>query len=160
MSHFHSVSELFFLFANLLKSVRIKTICQVTFSDRIVPALIQKCLLLEICVLYPQIVLFTKYCKLRAVQSSREDGKHVLLSECNADISAYLVNCHLSKCSDVTEAESGNSTLVENSARGYDHLPEAPTLTSKILERSKIVPISSDIMATPGKLQMWRAATS
>ena len=28
-----------------------------------------------------------------------------MLSECNADISAHLASCHLSKCSEVTEAK-------------------------------------------------------
>ena len=37
--------------------------------------------------------------------SSREEVEHVLLSECNADISAHLASCHLSKCSEVTEAK-------------------------------------------------------
>jgi hypothetical protein len=37
--------------------------------------------------------------------SSRDIDTHVLLSECNADISAHLVNCHLSRCLDVTESE-------------------------------------------------------
>ena len=50
----------------------------------------------------PQIVLFTKYCK---VGSSKEEVEHVLLSECNADISAHLASCYLSKYSVVTEAK-------------------------------------------------------
>lgn len=37
--------------------------------------------------------------------SSRNTESHVLLSECNADISAHLSSCHLSKCGDVTEAD-------------------------------------------------------
>lgn len=37
--------------------------------------------------------------------SSRDKESHVFLSECNADISAHLLSCHLSKCGDVTEAE-------------------------------------------------------
>ena len=37
--------------------------------------------------------------------SSRNEKSHVLLSECNSDISANLSSCHLSKCGDVTEAE-------------------------------------------------------
>ena len=37
--------------------------------------------------------------------SSRNEKSHVLLSECNSDISAHLSSCHLSKCGDVTEAE-------------------------------------------------------
>ena len=37
--------------------------------------------------------------------SSRDKESHVSLSECNADISAHLSSCHLSKCGDVTEAE-------------------------------------------------------
>ena len=37
--------------------------------------------------------------------SSREEVEHVLLSECNADISAHLAGRHLSKCSEVTEAK-------------------------------------------------------
>jgi len=37
--------------------------------------------------------------------SSRDEVAHVLLSECNADISAHLASCHLSKCRDVTEAK-------------------------------------------------------
>ena len=36
--------------------------------------------------------------------SSRDKESHVFLSECNADISAHLLSCHLSKCGDVTEA--------------------------------------------------------
>ena len=50
----------------------------------------------------PQIVLFTKYCK---VGSSEEEVEHVLLSECNADISAHLASCYLSEYSVVTEAK-------------------------------------------------------
>ena len=37
--------------------------------------------------------------------SSREEVEHVLLSECNADISTHLASCHLSKCREVTEAK-------------------------------------------------------
>ena len=37
--------------------------------------------------------------------SSRDMESHVFLSVCNADISAHLLSCHLSKCGDVTEAE-------------------------------------------------------
>jgi len=37
--------------------------------------------------------------------SSRDKENHVVLSECNADISAHLLSCHLSKCGDVTEVE-------------------------------------------------------
>ncbi|CAH3132867.1 unnamed protein product, partial [Pocillopora meandrina] len=37
--------------------------------------------------------------------SSREEVGHVLLSECNADISAHLASCPLSKCSEVTEVK-------------------------------------------------------
>ena len=37
--------------------------------------------------------------------SSREEVEHVLLSECNADISAHLASCYLSKYSEVTEAK-------------------------------------------------------
>ena len=37
--------------------------------------------------------------------SSRDKESHVVLSECNADISAHLLSCHLSKCGDFTEAE-------------------------------------------------------
>ena len=62
--------------------------------------------------------------------SSREEVKHVLLSKCNADISAHLASM-----------ESGNSAFVANSTRGNDHLPEAQTLTRKILAKCKIVPI-------------------
>ena len=50
----------------------------------------------------PQIVLFTKYCK---VGSGKEEVEHVLLSECKADISAHLASCYLSKYSVVTEAK-------------------------------------------------------
>lgn len=37
--------------------------------------------------------------------SNRDKESHVLLSECNSDISAHLASCHLSKCGDITEAE-------------------------------------------------------
>ena len=37
--------------------------------------------------------------------SSRDKESHVFLSECNTDISAHLLSCHLPKCGDVTEAE-------------------------------------------------------
>ena len=37
--------------------------------------------------------------------TSRDKENHVVLSECNADISAHLLSCHLSKCGDVTKAE-------------------------------------------------------
>ena len=37
--------------------------------------------------------------------SSRDKENHVVLSECNADSSAHLLSCHLSKCGDVTKAE-------------------------------------------------------
>ena len=37
--------------------------------------------------------------------SSREEVEHVLLSECNENIPAHLASCHLSKCSEVTEAK-------------------------------------------------------
>ena len=43
--------------------------------------------------------------------------------------------------SQVNRSESGNSAFVENLARANDYLPEAQTLTRKILARSKIVPI-------------------
>ena len=49
-----------------------------------------------------QIVLFTKYCK---VGSTGEEVEHVLFSEYNADISAHLASCYLSKYSEVTEAK-------------------------------------------------------
>ena len=64
----------------------------------------------------PQIVLFTKYCK---VGSSEEEVEHVLLSECNADISAHLASCYLSKYSEVTEAK-----LIMARA-GIQHLPRS-----------------------------------
>ena len=37
--------------------------------------------------------------------SSRDEVAHLLLLECNADVSAHLASCHLSKCSDVTEVK-------------------------------------------------------
>ena len=37
--------------------------------------------------------------------SSRDKESHAFLSERNADISAHLSSCHLSKCGNVTEAE-------------------------------------------------------
>ena len=37
--------------------------------------------------------------------SSRDKESHAILSERNADISAHLSSCHLSKCGNVTEAE-------------------------------------------------------
>ena len=37
--------------------------------------------------------------------SSRDKENHVVLSVYNADSSAHLLSCHLSKCGDVTEAE-------------------------------------------------------
>ena len=52
--------------------------------------------------LSPQIAPLTKYCK---VDSSKEEVEHVLLSECNTDISAHMVSCYLSKYSEVTEAK-------------------------------------------------------
>ena len=36
--------------------------------------------------------------------TSRGTNTHVLLSECDADISAHLASCHLSRCLDITES--------------------------------------------------------
>ena len=60
--------------------------------------------------------------------SSRDELAHVLLSECNADISAHLASCHLSKCSDVTEVKliisrAGIQHLSSSQLKGWTICP-------------------------------------
>ena len=46
------------------------------------------------------------------------------------------VKIQRSYSSQINHGEKGNSAFVENLARGNDHLPEAQTLSGKILARS------------------------
>lgn len=61
--------------------------------------------------------------------SNRDKESHVLLFECNLDISAHLASCHLSKCGDVTEAElimarAGIRSLSANQLSGMTICPK------------------------------------
>ena len=91
--------------------------------------------------------------------SSREEVEHVLLSECNADISAHLASCYLSKYSEVTEAKlimarAGFSICRELSLREW---PSARG-TDTYQEDSNEVQDRANTPAILGKLQVWRAA--
>ena len=75
-----------------------------------------------------QIVLFTKYCK---VGSTGEEVEHVLFSEYNADISAHLASCYLSKYSEGTEAK------VIMARAGIQHLPRSQLEGMPIFPRNR-----------------------
>ena len=93
--------------------------------------------------------------------SSRDKESHVFLSECNADISAHLLSCHLSKCGDVTEAELIMVRVgIVGCRRHNSHTSPSAQDTDTRLEDSGERQSHANTLSILGKLQVWRENTS